>query len=141
MQGSPVNTLLTLDREGSSKRYRSVTAAPQTNHTPHPHSPPVPHPQVGLSKAKDQLTSTEERVKQLTVDLQRVQMDLIAKTSECQGLEKLLAEANADVAALGADKGRVEGRLGEAEELLERVIGERDELKGGCLGGGLGGLG
>ena len=40
------------------------------------------HPQVGLSKTKDQLSVIEERAKQLSLDLQRTQMDLIAKNSE-----------------------------------------------------------
>jgi hypothetical protein len=41
-----------------------------------------PHSQVGLSKTKDALSVTEERAKQLSLDLQRTQMDLFAKTSE-----------------------------------------------------------
>jgi hypothetical protein len=38
--------------------------------------------QVGLTKTKDQLSAIEERAKQLSLDLQRTQMDLLAKTSE-----------------------------------------------------------
>jgi hypothetical protein len=37
---------------------------------------------VGLSKTKEQLSGTEERYKSLQLDMQRTQMDLLAKTSK-----------------------------------------------------------
>lgn len=49
---------------------------------------------VGLSKTKDQLSVAEEKYKSLQLDMQRTQMDLLAKTSEggcgcgCVSLEK-----------------------------------------------------
>jgi hypothetical protein len=46
-------------------------------------------------------------------------------------VESQLAEATASVNALTGEKQRLEGRLEEAEDLLARVQGERDELKGG----------
>jgi hypothetical protein len=36
---------------------------------------------VGLNKTKEQLSGTEERFKSLQLDMQRTQMDLLAKTS------------------------------------------------------------
>jgi hypothetical protein len=36
----------------------------------------------GLTKTKDQLSVVEERSRQLQLDLQRTQMDLVAKTSK-----------------------------------------------------------
>lgn len=36
---------------------------------------------MGLSKTKEQLSGTEERYKSLQLDMQRTQMDLLAKTS------------------------------------------------------------
>jgi len=36
---------------------------------------------VGLSKTKDQLSVTEEKYKSLQLEMQRTQMDLVAKTS------------------------------------------------------------
>ena len=35
---------------------------------------------VGLSKTRDQLSTSEERIKQLQLETQRTQMDLLAKT-------------------------------------------------------------
>jgi hypothetical protein len=153
---------------------------------------------VGLNKTKDQLSVVEDRAKQLSLDLQRTQMDLFAKTSEprlsnlavcfavclvaqalaglrrptgqntswnsqtqaglhgqrrsnklaqiapppgeCKDIESQLAESKATVGALTGDKGRLEVRLAECEELLATVQGERDGLKGG-LGVGGGGIG
>lgn len=37
---------------------------------------------IGLNKTRDQLTIAEERTKQLQLELQRTNMDLLAKTSE-----------------------------------------------------------
>jgi hypothetical protein len=37
---------------------------------------------VGLNKTRDQLSISEERIKQLQLDVQRTNMDLLAKTSE-----------------------------------------------------------
>lgn len=37
---------------------------------------------VGLNKTKEQLSGFEERCKQLSLDLQRTQMDLMAKTGK-----------------------------------------------------------
>jgi hypothetical protein len=37
---------------------------------------------LGLNKTKEQLNSTESRCQQLTVDLQRLQMDMMAKTGK-----------------------------------------------------------
>jgi hypothetical protein len=55
------------------------------------------HPcaQVGLTKTKDALSVAEDRAKQLGLDLQRMQMDLIAKTSESGGLGTALRLAEA----------------------------------------------
>lgn len=38
---------------------------------------------VSMNKTKDALSVTEERYKSLQLDMQRTQMDLLAKTSEC----------------------------------------------------------
>lgn len=38
---------------------------------------------VSMNKTKDALSTTEERYKSLQLDMQRTQMDLLAKTSEC----------------------------------------------------------
>jgi hypothetical protein len=64
-----------------------AACASPTHHTPPPAGlrPRSCH-QVGLNKTKDQLGIAEERVKQLALDLQRTQMDLLAKTSEGGGL-------------------------------------------------------
>lgn len=43
---------------------------------------------VNFNKSKEQLNSTEERLKQATVDIQKVQMDLMASKQECAGLEE-----------------------------------------------------
>ena len=45
-----------------------------------------------LNKSKEQLNSTEERLKQAMVDLQKLQMDLMAKKGECSGLEEQVGE-------------------------------------------------
>lgn len=42
----------------------------------------MPYPQ-NLNKSKEQLNSFEERLKLANIELQKVQMDLMAKTSEC----------------------------------------------------------
>lgn len=47
-----------------------------------PIAPRPPPLQTGLNKTKDQLSIVEDRAKQLSLDLQRCQMDLLAKTSE-----------------------------------------------------------
>ena len=51
-------------------------------------SPPSLPPSQNLSKSKEQLNGTEERLKQAAVDLQKLQMDLMAKRGECAGLEE-----------------------------------------------------
>lgn len=38
---------------------------------------------MGLNKTKEQLSGTEEKYKSLQLDMQRTQMDLMAKTSMC----------------------------------------------------------
>lgn len=53
---------------------------------------------VGLSKTKDQLSASEERIKALQLDVQRTQMDLLAKTSEqcccAVGISSLVLSCN-----------------------------------------------
>lgn len=41
-----------------------------------------------LSKKQELLSTTEERLKQCTVEIQKLQMDLMAKKGECTGLEE-----------------------------------------------------
>lgn len=41
---------------------------------------------VGLNKTRDQLSASEDRIKQLQLEVQRTQMDLLAKTGNHQQL-------------------------------------------------------
>lgn len=38
---------------------------------------------VGLNKTRDALSASEDKIKGLQLEVQRTQMDLLAKTSEC----------------------------------------------------------
>lgn len=40
---------------------------------------------LGMNKTKEQLSSAEQRVHQLSIDVQRLQMDMMAKSGACRG--------------------------------------------------------
>jgi chromosome segregation ATPase len=85
---------------------------------------------VGLSKTKEQLGGAEERARQLSLDLQRTQMDLVAKSGECSGLEKQLADARAAEGGLASDKAALEAQLGAALASLAATQARANELQG-----------
>lgn len=48
---------------------------------------------VGLNKTREQLSGSEEKIKSLQLEVQRTQMDLLAKTSECSSVRGLVVES------------------------------------------------
>lgn len=83
-----------------------------------------------LNKSKEQLNSFEERLKQATVDNQKLQMDLMAKKSECQSLESQAAEQEGVITQLKSENSQLSMDLTTAQHSLECLQTEHKELQG-----------
>lgn len=84
---------------------------------------------VDLSKTKGQLTSVEDRAKQLSTDLQRTQMDLMAKSGECKMLEERVKELERSEGSLKTANDRLQQELSKAQCQLQEVTQQAQELQ------------
>lgn len=82
------------------------------------------------NKTKEQLSSTEERLKQLKLDLQRLQMDHMAKTSECNSAVERVKELEGSAAALKSSNQDLAASLKDTKEQLAAMTAIRDTLQG-----------
>ncbi|MEW5312718.1 MAG: hypothetical protein WDW38_004331 [Sanguina aurantia] len=85
---------------------------------------------VTANKHKEVLSVHEERLRALSLDLQRTHMDLTACRGEAAGLEAQLTEATSGAAALKEENQRLEMELTQAQHCLECLQQEHTEACG-----------
>jgi chromosome segregation ATPase len=83
-----------------------------------------------VTKTKEALSSTEERLKQAKLDMQRLQMDLTARGSECAGLEERVKELERSGGALKSSNEDLAAGLKSTQEQLAAAEAQRDRLQG-----------
>ncbi|KXZ43594.1 hypothetical protein GPECTOR_86g388 [Gonium pectorale] len=85
---------------------------------------------VNLNKSKEQLNTFEERLKAATVELQKVQMDLLAKQGECSSLESQLQEQKAENGQLRNENNQYALEATELHHKLGCLEEEHNEVSG-----------
>ncbi|GAX77261.1 hypothetical protein CEUSTIGMA_g4707.t1 [Chlamydomonas eustigma] len=84
---------------------------------------------INLSKSKEQLNSTEERLKQAVVDVQKLQMDLMAKKGEAAGLEEQVTQLETEGQLMRAERNSLSIEVTTLTHNLECLQKEHSDIQ------------